>query len=189
VTAWVSADPLSKGLFFSGRFRVADLALSEFKDLLASESGLQFDRGTLEVFAEFNCRAGTLSGGVKPVIKNGHVVQGKPGLKNLVKAVFADKALNLFSDRVEGRNAVATVIPISGQITGPALQVWPAVIGVVRNAFVQGVSESFAHVPPPQAGSSDGALPQLVKGLQKGAGPPKAQPQKPSPQGKGKGSP
>ena len=48
------------------------------------------------------------------------------------------------------------------------------------NAFVQGVSESFAHLPPPKAASPDGALPQLVKGLQKGAGPPKAQPQQPA---------
>ena len=114
------------------------------------------------------------------MIKNGHVVQGKPGLGNLLKAVVADAALDIFSDRVENRNAVATVIPISGRITGPDLQLWPAVIGVIRNAFVQGVSESFAHLPPPKAASSDGALPQLVKGLQKGAGPPKAQPQHPA---------
>ena len=177
VSAYITADPLAKGLFFSGRFRVANLELTEFKGILASETGLQFDRGTLEVFAEFDCRDGTLAGGVKPVIKNAHVVQGKPGLVNLVKTVLADVALPIFSDRVGGRDAVATVIPISGRVTGPTAQLWPTIIGVVRNAFVQGVSESFAHLPPPKAEAPQGVLPQLVNGLDKAAGPPQAQPE------------
>jgi hypothetical protein len=177
LSAYVTTDPLAKGLFFAGRFRVANLELTEFKNIVSSETGMRFDKGTLELFAEFDCRDGVLSGGVKPIIRNAHLVQGKPGLLNLLKTVVADAALNLFSDRIEGRNSVATVIPISGRITGPDLQVWPAVVGVIRNSFVQGVSESYAHLPPPQAKESQGALPQLVKGLSRGAGPPKAQPQ------------
>ena len=143
---------------------------------------MQFDKGTLDVFAEFDCRDGNLTGGVKPIIKDGHLVQGKPGLANVLKTALADTALTIFSDHVDGRNGVATVIPISGRVTGPDLQRWPAILGVIRNAFVLGVSESFAHLPPPTAKEPEGSVRQLVKALRKKAGPPKAQPQKaPSP--------
>ena len=177
LTAWISMDPLAKGLFFSGRFKVAALPLTELKGLISSETGLQFDRGTLDVFAQFDCNDGNLTGGIKPLIKNGHVVQGKPGLVNLLKTVIADVALGVLSDDVPGRDAVATVIPISGRITKPDIQVGVAVIGVIRNAFVQGVVESYSHLPPPKAGEEQGALIQLIDGLDKKKGPPKAQPQ------------
>jgi hypothetical protein len=176
VSAYVTADPVRKGLFFSGRFDVRGLELVELKDLLSSETGLQFDQGTLDVFAEFECRDGQLSGGVKPLIKNGRIVQGKPDLGNLLKAVVADAALTIFTDRTAGKDTVATVIPITGRVTRPDVQLWPTVIGVVRNAFVEGVSESYAHLPPPTSAKVEGVLPQLVKGLDKNAGPPKAQP-------------
>ena len=176
LTAWVSMDPLAKGLFFSGRFKIADLPLVDLKGLISSETGLQFDRGTLDVFAQFDCNDGNLSGGIKPLLKNAHVIQGKPGLVNLLKTVIADVALGVLSDGVPGRDAVATVIPISGRITKPDIQVGVAVIGVIRNAFVQGVVESYSHLPPPEAGEEQGAIVQVIDGLNKNKGPPKAQP-------------
>jgi Domain of Unknown Function (DUF748) len=181
VSAYVTADPVTKGLFFSGRFEVRGLELVELKDLLSSETGLQFDEGTLDLFAEFDCREGRLSGGVKPVIKNGHIVQGKPDLGNVVKAVLADAALSIFADRTAGKNTVATVIPINGRVTRPDVQLWPTVIGVVRNAFVEGVSQSYANLPPPTSATPEGAIPQLINGLDKNAGPPKAQPKAAAP--------
>lgn len=177
LTAWVSMDPLAKGLFFSGRFRIDELPLVELKGLISSETGLQFDRGTLDVFAQFDCNDGNLTGGIKPLIKNGHVVQGKPGMINLLKTVLADIALGVLSDGATGRDAVATVIPITGRITKPDIQLGVAVIGVIRNAFVQGVVESYAHLPPPEAGKAQDAIVQVVDGLNKDKGPPKAQPQ------------
>ena len=176
LTAWVSMDPLAKGLFFSGRFKIADLPLADLKGLISSETGLQFDRGTLDVFAQFDCNDGNLKGGIKPLIKNGHVVPGKPGLINLLKTVLVDVALGVLSDGVPGRDAVATVIPISGRITKPDIQVGVAVIGVIRNAFVQAVVESYSHLPLPEAGKEQGALIQVIDGLNKDKGPPKAQP-------------
>jgi hypothetical protein len=169
-------DPLAKGLFFSGQFRLSELPLADLRDLMASETGLQFDRGTLDVFAEFDCHDGLLKGGIKPLLKNGHVIQGKPGLDNALKAWVGDIAINVASDRVPERNAVATVIPISGRINKPDIQVWPAVVGVLRNAFVAGVTESFAQVPPPQDAKDKNGVAQLIDGLDKDHGPPRAQP-------------
>ncbi len=177
LSVFLTADPLARGLFFAGRANLANFELKELGETMASETGLRASEGTLDLFAEFDCRAGKLEGGIKPVLKKVKVVQGKPGLGNAIKAVLADAAVKLLSDRVANREAVATVVPIRGDITSPNLQLWPAIIGVLRNAFVIGVAEGYSRLPPLEASGKDGPLKQLVEGLDK-KDTPKAQPQK-----------
>ena len=167
LSAFLTADPLAKGLFFAGRASIQNFQLNELSRTMASETGLSVSEGTLDLFAEFDCRAGQLEGGVKPVLKNVKVVQGKKGLGNAVKAVLADAAVKVLSDRVEQRDAVATVIPLRGDINNPEIQLWPAVIGVLRNAFVIGVSESYARLPMAEANPKDGPVKQVIEGLDK----------------------
>jgi hypothetical protein len=178
LSAFITADPVAKGLFFAGRAMVSNFELNELSKVMASESGVTVEKGTLDLFAEFECRNGKLSGGIKPVMKNVEVVQGKKGLGNAIKAVLADAAVKIFSDRVGDRDAVATVIPIRGDITSPDIQVWTAISGVIRNAFVIGVSESFNRLPLPKADKPQGPLRQVLDALDK-EDTPKQQPQKP----------
>jgi hypothetical protein len=93
-----------------------------------------------------------------------------------MKAWLADEGLRLFSDRVPERNAVATVIPIKGRLDDPDVQLWPTVLGVVRNAFVEGISSGFTHLPPATADKPQGKIEQIGNALKKDEGPPKAQP-------------
>ena len=83
----------------------------------------------------------------------------------------------MFSDRVEDRNAVATVIPIKGTLTGPDVQLWPAIFGVMRNAFVEGLTSGYAHLPPLTAPKKQGVVKQGIDSLT-GSQPPRAQPTK-----------
>jgi hypothetical protein len=175
LSAFLTADPLAKGLFFAGRASIANFELKELSKTMASETGVSVSEGTLDLFAEFDCRAGKLEGGIKPVLKNIEVVKGKPGLGNAVKAVLADAAVNVLSDRVGDRDAVATVIPLRGDITSPGVQLWPAVIGVIRNAFVIGVSESYARLPPVEDAKAN-PVKQVIEGLDK-KNSPKARPE------------
>jgi hypothetical protein len=71
---------------------------------------------------------------------------------------------------------VATVIPIEGRLDQPDIQLWPTIFGVVRNAFVEGMSASFQNVPPEHADDKQGILEQAKHAVKKDAGPPKAQP-------------
>ena len=57
--------------------------------------------------------------------------------------------LRITDRAVEARNAVATVVPIKGDLTGPDVQLWPTIMGVLRNAFVEGLTTGYAHLPPP----------------------------------------
>ena len=128
------------------------------------------------MFAEFKAAAGEISGGVKPVLKNVKVAPTEDDFGNKLKAWVADEGLRLFSDRVPERNAVATVIPIKGRLDDPEVQLWPTVLGVVRNAFVEGISSGFTHLPPPTADKPQGKVEQVKDALKKDEGPPKAQP-------------
>jgi Domain of Unknown Function (DUF748) len=148
VSILITADPFEKGLTFSGRAAVVGLETSELYRFIEPATKLQVPQGTVDIFVEFDCRNGALTGGVKPVLKN---VKIRPNDKNpfsVLKAWVTDLAVRVFSDRVRDRNAVATVIPIKGTLTGPDVELWPAIFGVLRNAFVEGLTSGYAELPP-----------------------------------------
>jgi len=175
-TMFVSANPFARPLAFAGRAEVRGWRIAELYDLVEPQTKLQPTKGTLDVFVEFKSRDGRITGGVKPMLKNAEVKAAEPGIGTRLKAWLADEALHIFSDRVPGRNAVATVIPIEGRLDQPDIQLWPTIMGVVRNAFVEGVSSSFENVPPAKAENKEGVLDEAKHAVKKSAGPPKAQP-------------
>jgi hypothetical protein len=176
LTFFVSADPFHHNPDFAGQFAVRGWKVAELYDLVEPATKLQTPEGTLDLFTEFRSTNGLITGGVKPVLKNVKVRPTEEGLGNKLKAWIADTGLHLFSDRVPDRNAVVTVIPIKGRVQDPNVQVWPTVLGVIRNAFVEGISSGFAHLPPATAEKEQGKLEQVKNALKKDKGPPKAQP-------------
>jgi Domain of Unknown Function (DUF748) len=176
VDLFVAADPLARPLAFAGRLSVKGFRVEELYAFLEPKAHVQLADGTIDTFAQFTSVSGALSGGVKAVLKNVEVRPVSDGLWNRLRAWLGDEAIELASDRVPGRNAVATTIPIKGKLTSPDLQLWPTVLGVVRNAFVAGLASGFANVPPETAPAPEGALKQVKKALTKSEGPPDAQP-------------
>lgn len=175
---FVSADPFASPLSFAGQMSVQHLEAAELYEFIEPKTDLQAGKGTIDIFADFVCKGGTLSGGVKPVLKNIEIRPAEAGPWDRLKAWLADKTVKTVSDRVPGRHAAATTIPIEGRLTDPDVELWPTVLGVVRNAFVEGLTSGFANVPPPIAEKKEGGLKQARNALRKNNGPPKAQPPK-----------
>jgi hypothetical protein len=157
LSIFASADPLAKGLTFSGSAQLRDLELRELGEYLSATTDFNPERGTLDMLARFQAVDGRLSGGVRPIARNASVKQAKPGLGAKIKSALADAALKILSDRVPNRNAVATTIPIHGNLDAPNTPIWPTIIGVVRNAFVAGLAESVEGLPPKGAKESAAA--------------------------------
>ena len=157
----ITADPFEKGLTFSGRAAIVGLETAELYRFIEPATKMQAPEGTIDLFVEFDCRNGQLTGGVKPVLKNVKVRPDDKGFLSALKAWATDLAIKVFSDRVRDRNAVATVIPIKGTLTGPDVELWPAIFGVLRNAFVEGLTSGYAYLPPKtgQAPPAPGAQP------------------------------
>jgi hypothetical protein len=177
VVLFVTADPFDKGLTFAGSAELRHMALADLHQFTTIK-GLKLPEGSIDLFASVTCKRGQLTGGVKPILKNVKVEAADSGLGNKIKAVLADVAVKLFSDRVPGRNAVAAVIPIHGDLKNLQVQLVPTVLAVLRNAFVEGLSASLSNVPPP-VDSKGGILHQARQALSKKSQQPiQAQPKK-----------
>ncbi len=173
-----SADPFAPPLAFDGEFTLRDWQLAELFDFETAAADVHTPAGTIDISAKFKGRKGAISGGVKPILKNVKVRPADGDFGTKLKAWLADAGLRLFSHQgSEGREA-GTVIPIQGRLDDPEVQIWPTILGVVRNAFVEGITGGFSYLPPPAAEKKEGALTQTKNALDKDAGPPKAQPVK-----------
>jgi len=161
---FLTMDPFDKGLTFAGSVELRHLALADLHQF-TTIAGLKLPEGSIDVFASITCKRGVLTGGVKPILKNVKVTSADNGLGNKIKALLADVAVKIFSDRVPGRNAISTIVPIHGDLKKPDVQLVPTVLAVLRNAFVEGLSASLTNVPPPQG--QGGILHQARQALSK----------------------
>ncbi len=177
LSVYVSVNPFGKQLEFAGSSALRGLKLAELHDFTKALADVKAPEGTIDVFVEFKANDGYITGGVKPVLKNVEVRPAKDDLGTRVKAWLADAALDIVSDRVPGRNAVATTIPIKGRLDDPKAQVWPTILSTIRNAFVIGISSGFSNLPPPTSDEKQGVLEQAAQALQEDKGPAKAQPE------------
>ena len=168
---FATADPLAKKLTFAGQGRVEGLALAELGELIGAKSDVAPDQGTLDMSIRFRADDGRLSGGVRPILRGVGTRASKPGLAAKLKSFLADASLNIFKDDVPGRHGVATTIPIEGRVDDPNLQLVPTILGVVRNAFVRGLSDSLHGLPPPKAKEKQSTLEQARRALGKGRQP------------------
>ncbi|MDB4968101.1 MAG: hypothetical protein JWN44_3790 [Myxococcales bacterium] len=164
LTAFLTMDPFDKGLTFAGSVELRHLALADLHQFTTIK-GLKLPEGSIDVFASVTCKRGNLTGGVKPILKNVKVEAADDKLGDKIKAVLADAAVKILSDRVPGRNAVAAIIPIHGDLKQPEVQLVPTILAVLRNAFVEGLSASLTNVPPPVGGG--GILHQARQALSK----------------------
>jgi hypothetical protein len=177
VSIFASADPLAKELTFAGQGKLEGLKLVELGELFAAKTGLEPDKGVLDLSVRFQAADGRISGGLRPVLKDPGTRPAEPGLRAKLESGLADAALDLFSDDVPGRDAVATTIPLAGTVNDPEAQAIPTIVGILRNAFVRGLADSFAGLPPPRAEEREGALEQARRGLSRREGQPRAQPE------------
>ncbi len=165
VSLFATADPLAKRVTFAGQARLEDLHLDEISDLIGAHADVTPQKGTMDMSVRFRAEDGRITGGIRPVLRGVETKAAKPGLLAKIESALADVALKLFKDDVPGRHAVATTIPISGTVNDPHAQPIPTVIGVIRNAFVRGVADSMAGLPPPKAKKPQGVLEQARTGL------------------------
>ncbi|MGO8969754.1 MAG: hypothetical protein ACLQDQ_09290 [Myxococcaceae bacterium] len=149
LSAFVTVDLLTPGAnTFTGQLGLVGLKLADLDSVLGP-SGFRLS-GTFDLKARFGVDHGKLSGALEPVLKHGQVEALGGDLGKKLEVALADDGVQLLSDRVPGRDALVTIIPIHGNLNHPKLDVWAAVSGVLRNAFVVGLSESLQQLPAPK---------------------------------------
>jgi hypothetical protein len=177
VSVFATADPLAKKLTFAGQGRLEGLRLAEVATLIGAKSGIEPDKGIFDLNVRFEAKDGKIEGGVRPILKDVDMKAHKGGIGPKLKALLADISIKIFKDDIPGRNAVATTIPIRGTIDDPDIQAVPTILGILRNAFVRGLSDGLSGLPQPTAKKQQGVLEQARRALSpKRGAQPKAQP-------------
>ena len=149
--------------------------LKDAWNLVDSKTDLAFDSGTLDLLARFGCDKGHLTGAIQPVLKDAGVTADhrRPGHQD---QGLGGQPGGQRSSPIGSRAGTPSPpwCPSRAPSNDPKLQLWPTIFGVIRNAFVQGIAESFAHLPPPKAKEPEGILEQAKSATDVKAGLPKA---------------
>lgn len=135
----VRAKPLLKSPTFDVNLALRDVEVAKLNPLLRSKAKLDVERGLLDFFMEAAASEGRVKGYAKPVLRNLRVAGGRP--KNPFKKLWegaAQAGVELLENKETGQ--VAARVPFEGPVPEPEAGVWPGVVSVVRNAFVEALS-------------------------------------------------
>lgn len=164
VSVFATADPLAGRVTFAGEARLTGLRLVELQDVFAAKSHVEPDRGVLDMLVTFKAVDGRISGGVRPVLKGAGTKPADGSFLAQLESLVSDSSLHVFSDGAGDGDPARTTIPITGTVLDPRAQPIPTVIGLLRNAFVRGLSDAFSGRAPPDAGEPGGAREQARRG-------------------------
>jgi hypothetical protein len=142
----VRADPLAKDPSFDLAAKVEDVDLPSINPLLRWQLGVDVERGTFEALSELDAKDGSFQGYVKPFVDDLKMLKPedlKKPAKAVKEAVVGAVAAVLKNKKTE---AVATKVPVKGELEDPDIGVWSAVVSVLRNAFVEALRPSFEGV-------------------------------------------
>lgn len=168
LSAFITADELAKPPAFAGQVQLDGLDLRTLSELVAARTDLKVERGRLDFYARFESRDGKVYGGLRPVLHDVSVSSVGEGFFDALRASVADIGIGFVSrdesESEDGRGTVATLVPFRGELDSPDIQLWPAVLGVVRHAFVESLLQGFANLPP-EADEDRGLIDQAVRAL------------------------
>jgi len=149
LTVMAQADALASLPAFTGQAQLEHLQLQDFGGFIAAKTGVE-PNGTFDCFVTFSSVNGQLDGAIKPIWRNAEIDPAGRSVGAALKAGLAGMAIELINDDRPGGDAVATALPIKGTLTQPDPEIWPTILGVVRNAFVAALSSGFADMAAPR---------------------------------------
>ena len=172
LVGFITIDPWGNGLDFAGRMSLTGLRSEELYGWLKAQVGVRAPEGVVDLYVAFESVGGKVHGGVKAIVRNLRL-RSTGSSWSCFKAKAGNFFVSLFGRGP--RNRLATVLPIEGQLVGPTVEVWPTVLGLLYDSFVQGIAAGFGGLPPPMARPRQGPAAQTSRVLV-GGNRPLAQP-------------
>jgi len=144
-------DPLERLGDFRYELTVRNIKLVKANDLVRAYSGLDFAGGEGDFFMELQAKDRRLSGYAKPLFRGlkifswkQDVEQDKKGPIKLAYEAVAEGVSKIFKN--QSKDQFATRVPISGSIDDRNMSAAEAIVGVLRNAFVEAYKPSLEHL-------------------------------------------
>lgn len=104
-------------------------------DLTNFYAGLDFESGNIGVFTEIAIADGYLKGYVKPLLTNTKLIGKEDGFLETLWEGFV--GVFKFILKNQGTDTVATKVPIEGDLSQVGSKVFPTVLNIFKNAWIQ----------------------------------------------------
>jgi len=142
-----SFRPRSAAADFSCDVAIEGASLPALNDLLRAYEKLDVAAGTLSLYSQVTIKNGYLQGYVKPLLRDVKVDEGgpnaKPPLGTRIKQEVVGALAQVLKNRQTGK--VATMTEISGPLGNTHPKVEEIIGGLLRNAFVQPITEGLEN--------------------------------------------
>ncbi|UPT68483.1 MAG: DUF748 domain-containing protein [Sphingobacteriales bacterium JAD_PAG50586_3] len=125
---------------------VENIELNRLNNLFEAYGKFSIDNGGLSVYAEAVSVDGHYKGYVKPVVTGIVITAVETEKSTLWRSIWESavgKAIKLFENPKEEQ--VATKIPIEGEFKDIEINVWYAIVVVLRNAFISALTPSIDY--------------------------------------------
>lgn len=137
-------DPFKKKPTFALKTRLDKLQLKQLNTFLKAYVNIDVEKGTLSVYSDLTSRNGKFNGYVKPLIENLDVLDWKNETERPIEKLWeglVGGVAEIFENQSKDR--LATRVPLRGEFTAPDVGVWRAVLGVLRNAFIEALKHGL----------------------------------------------
>ena len=149
--ATAEIDPVDRLGDFHYQLSVRNIKLVKANDLARAYSGLDFAGGEGDFVMELQAKDRKLSGYAKPIFHGlkifswkQDVEEDKKGPLKVAYEVAAEGVTRLFKN--QAKDQFATRVPISGRIDDKNVSTTDAILGILRNAFVEAYKPNLEHL-------------------------------------------
>lgn len=152
LTANATFDPFQHD-DFQVALQTGKIPLEEINDFAKAYGSLDFKSGDLQLFSEFEADSGKMTGYVKPLLEDVNIASWQ---QDVVKQ--NDNPIQLTWETLMGflgttltnleTDKLATEISIEGTIDQAQVGTWPAIWGIIENAFVEAIQARFNELTP-----------------------------------------
>jgi len=138
--------PLEQYVTFGLKLSLKEASMPLLNNFFHSLAKIDVNEGKLSMFMELAAEKGVFNGYVKPILKDIEIIGAEDKndsfLIRLWERVVAAVVHALENNKLD---QVATVVPVEGRFDHPHVNVISAVIGVLKNAFIQALRPSFEN--------------------------------------------
>lgn len=107
-------------------------ALNDFTDHYA---GIDFDKGTFNLYSELAIADGYLKGYLKPILKDTKLIGKEDAFLETLWEGFV--GFFKFVLKNQKQNTLATKVPIEGDLNDVKTKTWPTVTNIFKNAWIK----------------------------------------------------
>ena len=130
---------------FNYNLRFTDIQLVKLNALAREYANVDFNRGTMSVFSEMAMLNKKLNGYLKPLTKNMQIFKLNEHEGRSVGRFFTELLAQVGTDVLKNqkKDQVATRIPLNGTVDNVETAVWPTILGLLRNAYIEAFKGEF----------------------------------------------